>query len=88
MFQLAAEAVLRPGGGKVFHPLLLTSYRDTNQMLVVTGLLAPKENCDVAIAASGLNAWPYYPQSWTDIRFINMPELTVKERIHIKPTIT
>ncbi|MGO9585047.1 MAG: O-methyltransferase [Limisphaerales bacterium] len=83
MFQLASEAVLQPAGERVFQPLLITSYRDTHQMLVVTGLLAPKADCDAVISASGLNVWPYFPQNWTDVRFINMPELTLKERIHI-----
>lgn len=83
MFELAAEDVLQAAGERVFHPLLLTSYRDTNQMLVITGLLAPKADCEAAIESSGLNAWPYLPQNWADVRTINMPELTIKERIHI-----
>lgn len=83
MFELAAADVLQPAGDRVFHPLLLTSYRDTNQMLVVTGLLAPKVDCEAVVSEGGLDDWPYYSKNWADIRFINMPELTIKERIHI-----
>lgn len=83
MFELAAEDVLQAAGDRIFQPLLLTSYRDSNQMLVITGLLAPKAECQAAIHQSGLDDWRYYSKNWADVRFINMPELTIKERIHI-----
>jgi hypothetical protein len=83
MFELAAESVLQPAGQRVFQPLLITSYSDTSRMLVVTGLLAPKVECAAVISDSGLDQWAYYAKSWADLRLINMPELTIKERIHI-----
>jgi hypothetical protein len=83
MFELAAEAVLQPAGERIFHPLLITSYRDTNRMMVITGLLASKADCEAAITTSKLNDWSYLAKNWSDVRFINMPELTIKERIHI-----
>lgn len=83
MFEIAAEAVLQPAGERIFRPLLLTSYRDSNQMLVITGLLAPPGECETIIAESNLGAWPYFADTWIGVRSINMPELTLKERIFI-----
>ena len=83
MLGLAAEDVLRPAGEREFRPLLLTVYRDTNQMLTVTGILDETGAIDAALSQTVLAEWQYFAKDWNDLRRINMPELTVKERIHI-----
>ncbi len=83
MLGLAADDVLGPAGERVFRPLLLTVYRDTSQMLTVTGILDELAAGDTAINQAGLADWQYFATGWSDLRRINMPELTVKERIHI-----
>lgn len=83
MLGLAAEGVLGPAGERIFQPLLLTVYRDTNQMLTVTGILDAAAATEVVVAQAGLANWQYFAKNWSDLRRINMPELTVKERIHI-----
>jgi hypothetical protein len=83
MLEIAAEDVLRPKGERTFGPLLITVYRDTNQMLTITGMLDAPDASDATIAQAGLADWQYLAKDWSDLRRINMPELTVKERIHI-----
>jgi hypothetical protein len=83
MLGLASEDVLGPAGERIFRPLLLTVYRDTNQMLTATGILDAAPTIDSIISQTGLADWQYFAKNWDDLRRINMPELTVKERIHI-----
>lgn len=83
MVQVAAECVLHAADERMFHPLLITTYSDSNQMITITGVLDQKEKCATLIKSTSISQWPYYAKSWTDIRTINMPELTLKERIHV-----
>ena len=83
MFELAAEDVLQAASERIFCPLLLTAYRDTCQMLVITGFLATKADFESVVSTTELSKWPYFSKDWANVCMINMPELTLKERIHI-----
>lgn len=64
-------------------PLLLSlfSYQDGNH-LMVTAVIRLTKIADVQGYKSGLR-WVYLPESWNDVKKINIPALTAKERLEI-----
>jgi putative O-methyltransferase len=83
MFHMAADEVLEAAGERRFQPLLLVTYRDTHQMLTVTGLIDTPEQCDELIAEQAIAKWEHSCLNWDTVRTVRMPDLTLKERIHI-----
>ena len=64
-------------------PLLLSlfSYQDGNH-LMVTATIRLTKNADVQNYKDNLK-WEYFPNSWGDVKKINIPSLTAKERLEI-----
>jgi hypothetical protein len=67
-----------------FQPLTSASYTDSRQqMLTITGILGTKTEIANVLAVSQLATWDFSRLTWTDPVRIQVPELTLKERIFI-----
>lgn len=65
-------------------PLALFTYSDGQQMLTVTAIILESIDQDKFLSETRLSHWPFLCQSWTDVRFIGVPQLSAKERMHIE----
>jgi hypothetical protein len=67
-----------------FQPLTSAVYADSKQqMLTATGILGTKSEIANVLAVSRLATWEFSRLDWTDPVRIQVPELTLKERIFI-----
>jgi hypothetical protein len=67
-----------------FQPLTSASYADSRrQMLTLTGILGTKTEIANVLAVSKLAVWDFSRLTWADPVRIQVPELTLKERIVI-----
>jgi hypothetical protein len=67
-----------------FQPLTSTAYADSRQqMLTITGLLATKSDVANVLTSAQLANWEFSRLQWTDPVRIQVPELTLKERIFL-----
>lgn len=63
-----------------FRPLLLTEYADGAKMVTVCLLAIPRgDEANVARAPS-LAGWEHLSQDWSDIHYIRVPDLSIKEK--------
>ncbi len=82
MLQVAAEKALPAVGDIIFQPLHSTSYRDSVTMLSVTGIVT---ECEFAEQIkSKLKDWRFANFDWSAPRKIDMPVLSVKERLQLE----
>ncbi len=87
MFRTATRDVLKSHPDRYYRTLLITSYRDTNQMMTLTGILDTPENCQRIVDVPVIREWEYSCFDWENINNISMPDLTVKERIRINENL-
>ncbi len=87
---LVRDAAIRAGqlalkGQKTarFHPLLVSSYRDTSRMLTVTGIVAEREDVDRVIQQSRLDNWDFGWAKAPETLRIELPEMSAKERLDL-----
>lgn len=66
-----------------FQPLTAFSYADGQQMLTVTGIILEKDKNEKFIEKTNLDKWELSNIDWKPPRRINVPDLTIKERLHI-----
>lgn len=83
MLEMAAAQVLQPAGDFTFKPLLITDYRDSTRMITLAGIKASSSEVQQIVTQCLLEDWPYLAKDWQAVQRINMPELTIKERIFI-----
>lgn len=68
----------------IFQPITIFSYADGQQMLTVTGVFfSSKSNRNYFLKKSGINKWPLFIKKWGNINNIDLPDLTLKERLFI-----
>jgi len=79
----AARKSLENQKGNRFFPLSISSYRDTSQMLSITGMVAAREFGAEVEERCGLSNWDYYWPQNEIILNINLPELSVRERMFL-----
>jgi putative O-methyltransferase len=67
-----------------FQPLSSAAYTDSRQqMLTATGLVGTKSEIANVLSVSQLARWEFSRLTWSDPVRIQVPELTLKERIFI-----
>ena len=77
----AAKAVK---GHRSFEPLSIVRYADGQQMLTMTGAIVEfAERADLR-AKLGLANWPFASTSWSDVKYLAVPDLTARERLYLE----
>ncbi|MBW4647612.1 MAG: hypothetical protein KME06_02785 [Kastovskya adunca ATA6-11-RM4] len=66
-----------------FQPLSAFSYADGQQMLTVTGILLESAKNQEFLNQTNIDKWELSNIDWKEPRRINVPDLTIKERLHI-----
>jgi hypothetical protein len=82
--QNAYDQMLPPVIGRQFVPLTSFTYNDgPHQMMTLTGIILDKKNKTNFLNETGLSNWEYYIGKFHEPIEINMPDLTIKERLAI-----
>lgn len=71
----------------VVRPLAVTSYSDSHSMLSVTAILLPADEADAFMAEPWIADWRYKASSWDDVTKIDVPDLSIKEKMIIDRSI-
>ncbi len=68
------------------HPLTSFVYKDGQQMVTLTAIVLENSNEEEAIFlnSSRIKNWPFYAGEWRAPKNINVPAMSLKERIHIE----
>lgn len=83
---LSSEAVAaRPN--RRFQPLTSAVYADGQQMLTVTGIVDTRARITNLLAVTKLPTWDFARLTWADPVHVDVPELTLKERITINQNL-
>lgn len=84
----AVEAAAKRGvsgrRGYVTTPLSCFTYADGQAMLAVTGVVLRKAEEDNFFAQTRLHQWEFTATSWLDLKEINVPSMSVKERMLVE----
>ncbi len=80
--EAAAESLKNRGEWR-FQPLISTQYADGQTMLTITGLVCRRDGVVNTLQVSELATWPYACLDGERIVDIDVPELTLKERIYV-----
>ena len=82
MLQIASQQVLPPSGESVFQLLNSSYYRDQTQMLSLTGIVGNKN--EVSEIRKWFKGWAFINLTWECPRKIDVPILSIKERLHLE----
>lgn len=82
VFRAASQALKNQPIAR-FQPLLVVSYKDTNRMLTITGLLSNRDQVEPIVEKSGLREWDYSWLKTNDTLKIDLPELSARERLSL-----
>lgn len=83
-FGISANRAVRPTSGRRLVPLSIVRYADGLQMLSITAALVEDANIGAMRERLGLDAWPFSVSEWSDVRFIAVPDLTIRERLYLE----
>ena len=86
-FGQAASKAEMPLGGKKLSPLSIVSYADGQRMLSITGALVEREDEEKMRSKIDLESWPFKSAGWSCMRLLNVPDLTVRERMFLERRI-
>lgn len=67
----------------VVRPLAVTSYSDGHPMLSVTAILLPSDEADAFMAKPWISDWKYRATDWGNVSKIDVPDLSLKEKMLI-----
>ena len=81
MLEIAAQQALRESES-FFQPLNSSYYNDRTQMLSVTGIVCNKNK--VAKIREWFKNWAFINLTWAEPRRIDVPILSIKERLHLE----
>jgi hypothetical protein len=79
----AANLARRGQNDIYFQPLTAFSYDDGQQMLTVTGIILERNEKQGFLDQTNIDKWELSNIDWKPPRRINVPDLTIKERLHI-----
>ncbi len=82
MLQLATQQALPTSGESVFQLLSSSYYREPTRMLSVTGIVCNKN--EVSEIQQWFKDWAFLNLTWENPREINVPILSIKERLHLE----
>lgn len=82
----AIDKGLRGRADLRIHPLTSFVYKDGQQMVTLTAIALENSNEEEAsfIDSSRIRNWPFYAGEWRTPKNINVPVMSLKERIHIE----
>lgn len=82
----AIEHGLRGRNDIRVHPLTSFVYKDGQQMVTLTAIVLENSDEEEAkfIDSSRIRNWPFYAGEWRKPKNINVPTMSLKERIHIE----
>jgi hypothetical protein len=83
-FALAALGALPPRSPTEFLPLSIVRYADGQQMLSITGIVIRRGNKTEFLRMTGLRNWDFFSRSWTRVHVIDVPYLTLRERLFLE----
>ena len=82
MLQIAAQRALPASGESVFQLLNSSYYREPTRMLNVTGIVCNKN--EVSEIQQWFKDWDFLNLTWENPREIDVPILSIKERLHLE----
>ena len=82
MLQIAAQRALPASGESVFQLLNSSYYKDSSQMLSVTGIVCNKK--EVSEIEEWFKDWKFINTKWEEPDSIDVPVLSIKERLHLE----
>jgi hypothetical protein len=83
ILKYAANLALAGKKDICFQPLTCFSYADGQQMMTVTGIILENEIIEDFFDKTGLNSWELINKNWSKPLSINIPDLTIRERLCI-----
>ncbi len=83
VLEYAAAEVLHDRRDWRFQPLSSAVYADGQKMLTLTGIVGKRPSLANIVANPNLVGWEFTRFNWNDPVAIEVPELTLKERIHV-----
>ncbi len=86
-FGFAAMKIISPLRTETFSPLSILSYADGQRMLSITGTLVKREREKEMREAMDLESWPFKSSDWNSMASLNVPDLTVRERMFLEQEI-
>ena len=85
MLQLASQQEILTSGGSIFHLLNSSYYKDQTQMLSVTGIVCNENN--IPKIEQWFKGWTFLNQTWEDSHKIDVPVLSIRERLYLEKHI-
>ena len=85
MLEITAQQALPASGESVFQLLNSSYYRDQTRMLSVTGIVCNKN--EVSEIQQWFRNWEFINLKWTPPHKIDVPILSIKERLHLEKHI-
>lgn len=83
-FSLAALGALPPRSPTEFVPVSIVRYADGQQMLSITGVLIKRGTRAEFLKTTGLRDWDFFSRSWVNVHVIDVPYLTLRERLFLE----
>jgi hypothetical protein len=83
----AASNAMAGAGALVFHPLAAYVYKDSHQMLTVTGIVLARSDVQIFLNRTGLDHYEFATNNWRDSIRINVPYLSPREKFYLDSLI-
>lgn len=83
----AVTNAMTGAGDLVFHPLASYVYKDSHQMLTVTGIVLAKSDVQYFLTKTGLTNFEFATNNWHDLIRINVPYLSPREKFYLDSLI-
>lgn len=83
-FSIAANRAIRPTNPLALEPLSVVRYADGLQMLSITATVVERSRVADLRATLQLDSWAFGSSAWHDVRYIAVPDLTVRERLFLE----
>lgn len=83
-FGVAADRAVPTSGTSSFEPLSLVEFDSETKMLSLTGMIVPEQQRDALHARLTVGHWPFLSNSWSDVKGVLLPDLTVRERLTLE----
>lgn len=83
-FGKAAANAMPVSADNTFAPLSVVRYADGQQMLSMTGMVVPRTEKAELRARLDLSSWPFASEEWKIVHRLEVPDLTLRERLFLE----
>lgn len=83
-FGKAAAKAFPVSGENAFAPLSVVRYSDGTQMLSMTGMVIPRTKKTDLRNKLDIRSYPFFSDEWKDVHFLEVPDLTLRERLFLE----